>query len=63
MKPTISSGEQILINGKSDKRASFAANAVLPLFGGPSRRIDTNPKREKKLLIRNFKDLILKRKK
>lgn len=43
VKPTISSGAQILMNGKSDRSAILAANAVLPLFGGPSKRIDTKP--------------------
>jgi hypothetical protein len=33
--PTILSGEMILMNGKSDSFAIVAANAVLPVFGGP----------------------------
>lgn len=33
--PIIFSGEQILMNGNPDFSAIFAANAVLPLFGGP----------------------------
>lgn len=32
-----------LMNGKSEIRASFAASAVLPEFGGPSNRTDTKP--------------------
>lgn len=36
VKPTMSSGEQTLINGKSEFLASIAANAVLPAFGGPN---------------------------
>lgn len=34
-KPTISAGEQTLMNGKSDRLAISAANAVFPELGGP----------------------------
>lgn len=43
LNPTISSGEQILMNGKSERSANLAASAVLPAFGGPSNRMDTKP--------------------
>lgn len=46
----MSSGEQILTNGKSDKSASLAASAVFPEFGGPSNRIDTKPAKMKGML-------------
>lgn len=36
VKPTMSSGEHTLTNGKSDIFASCAARAVFPEFGGPS---------------------------
>lgn len=42
--PTISSGEQTFMNGKSESFANCAAKAVLPEFGGPSSNTDTNPK-------------------
>lgn len=35
VKPTMSSGEHTLTNGKSDIFASCAARAVFPEFGGP----------------------------
>lgn len=46
VKPTISSGEQTLMNGKSEFLASCAAKAVFPAFGGPSRSTDTKPKQK-----------------
>lgn len=36
--PIILSGEQILIKGNSDSSDILAANAVLPLLGGPLKR-------------------------
>ena len=47
VKPTMSSGLQILTNGKPDILASLAAKAVLPAFGVPSNRILTNPSMSK----------------
>lgn len=43
VKPTISSGEHTLINGKSEFLASCAAKVVFPAFGGPSKSTDTKP--------------------
>lgn len=34
------------MNGKSERSAILAAKAVLPLFGGPSSRIDTKPAKQ-----------------
>lgn len=42
-KPTISSGLQILIKGKSEFFANWAAMAVLPALGGPSISTETSP--------------------
>ena len=39
VKPTMSSGEQILTKGNPDILANRAARAVLPAFGAPSRRM------------------------
>lgn len=41
--PIMSSGEQTLIKGKLLILANWQANAVLPEFGGPSRRTVTTP--------------------
>jgi len=43
VKPTISSGLQIFTNGKPESLASWAAKAVFPALGAPSRRMLTNP--------------------
>lgn len=39
-KPIILSGEQILMKGKLDSSAIFAAKAVFPLWGGPAWRYE-----------------------
>lgn len=39
------------MNGKFESSANCAAKAVLPLFGGPSRRIDTKPKYKRKTKV------------
>lgn len=43
VKPTISSAEHTLMKGKSEFLANWAAKAVFPALGGPSRSTDTNP--------------------
>ena len=43
VKPTMSSGLQILTKGNPELMANWAARAVLPALGAPSRRMLTNP--------------------
>lgn len=51
--PIILSGEQILIKGKLDSSAIFAARAVFPLWGGPEIKNKCNERRgEKTALVR-----------
>lgn len=51
--PIILSGEQILIKGKLDSSAIFAAKAVFPLWGGPETKDKSNKRtREKTALVR-----------
>lgn len=56
--PIILSGEQILIKGKLDSSAIFAAKAVFPLWGGPETQDKHNEKmRDKTALVRLSMDL------
>lgn len=48
--PIILSGEQILIKGKLDSSAIFAAKAVFPLWGGPEAKDKQGINKEKTAL-------------